>query len=844
MRISVYVIYLGACLLAFGAATLSGFILLNTFDGQQQQSEDAQATTGRGQVHAIQGVVANQMSRMVASVEERSRWLLGYINTLPPDALQPENAVHSLNSTIFSLWAPAIRANDTVLGNGLTIMYVNATTGQLTGRSYCMYRELLKSDTWNYIYAYSNQPGGVCTAYFVDWVDYYTPQIGKDVYTVDFNALRVNTYKRNSFFDHVYPWASTDGNTWWYFTYMRSFYVRGAWLNVQCWDVTLNWLSLMQSGLTAGSSVVAYDSQGYVITATNQDYLSRVGRCVEKGAMGSYCQVQGSCTCLTMLARNHSVAEIQEVYTTLYTPAWDDLTAPAIVAKQEKIQLNGKSYMAIVATLFSKDNFRTTVVWYQPWVNTDTAAIGITALICILCMLSTFLLTLLGVFGVLRPLMALGTSMRAVAHTLKEGDREREAVLEPRKPNVFREVDAIGQDFETIVVDFLGFSSSNARDNTYAPKDSSKPFAVIFTDIQSSTGLWGRDPAEMSRCVQVHHELIRGLIKQHRLYEVKTAGDSFMITTASAPDALRFALDLQRVLYDYDWEWEECDEFYRDTTLALWPASSEAKYHELWNGLRVRVGIHYGMGDVLHDEVSKGYDYYGNVVNAAARIEALGHGGQVVVSEDLLAALPTPLDPRLGRIATLGTVPLRGVAHPPALTEVRPAGLLGRAFPPLRVEHANDELKAEVFHLEDLNDNVRSDSLPGRPSVHTPSLHSETLMPVAEELAKTHAMVRKGAYQADAVTYHLLVLYRIVEDLLTPLAPSQFATVTKALARSWGVAAPRAKADFGPTGLRLMQRVSETTSILKYFDQPHFRSNATLQENFSRVLDRDEVGAV
>lgn len=29
-----------------------------------------------------------------------------------------------------------------------------------------------------------------------------------------------------------------------------------------------------------------------------------------------------------------------------------------------------------------------------------------------------------------------------------------------------------------------------ARDNTYAPKDPEKPFAVIFTDIQSSTELW------------------------------------------------------------------------------------------------------------------------------------------------------------------------------------------------------------------------------------------------------------------------------------------------------------------------------------------------------------------
>lgn len=38
----------------------------------------------------------------------------------------------------------------------------------------------------------------------------------------------------------------------------------------------------------------------------------------------------------------------------------------------------------------------------------------------------------------------------------------------------------------------------NARDNKCAPKDIDKPFAVVFTDVQASTRLWGKDPVEMS----------------------------------------------------------------------------------------------------------------------------------------------------------------------------------------------------------------------------------------------------------------------------------------------------------------------------------------------------------
>lgn len=41
-----------------------------------------------------------------------------------------------------------------------------------------------------------------------------------------------------------------------------------------------------------------------------------------------------------------------------------------------------------------------------------------------------------------------------------------------RQRSIFTEVDAIGRDFETVVVDFLGFSTAKNRDTTSAPKDS------------------------------------------------------------------------------------------------------------------------------------------------------------------------------------------------------------------------------------------------------------------------------------------------------------------------------------------------------------------------------------
>eukprot|EP00667_Euglena_gracilis_P003051 EG_transcript_3058 len=844
MRLSVYTIYVTACLMAIGAAILSGVILLDTFHGQQHNSEQAQITAGRGQVQAMQGIIQNRMARMETITEEHSRQLIMFIQTLPSDGLLPVNAISSLNQTIFSDWVPSVRANNSLNGYGITCMYVNETTGDHYDRTFWVYWDLLTTGEYVYVYAYTLPEDRMTHAYRTVWLNYSTAVLADDMYYFDTNAIAANVYKNDDFFDVAQPWVSADGNLYWYFTHMRSFQYRGVWLNFQSWDVGLCWLDLMKNVLTPEANLVAFDSQAYVMAASNPDEIKRLAAC-----RGDFNSGAVTAACISHPAGSHPNTEIRNLYNALATPAWTDLTAAPIPLQQVDVLLAGRRYMAIFATLFSKDHFRTTIVWDQPWVVSDANAVGLTTLICILTMLSTFVLTLLGVFGVLRPLMALGNAMRVVAHTLKEGDGENEAVLEPRKPNVFREVDEIGQDFETIVVDFLGFSHANARDNKHAPKDPAVPFAVIFTDIQSSTGLWARDPEEMSRCIQIHHELIRQLIKKHALYEVKTVGDSFMVTTTSVDRAALFTLDVQTTLFEYDWEWPGLDQFYRETTLMFakspdGPFATEDDYRDLWNGLRVRIGIHYGMGEVTYDEVSKGYDYYGNVVNAAARIEALAHGGQIVVSDALLAALPTPLDPTFATVAPLGVFPLRGVADPPALAEVRPVALQDRSFPPLRFERANAEMKVESVAASALDGGYgvslgadHHSHSDGRSSRRrAPSQTSEPpLAHLAEELAHGHALVRSGAVPLEALTQQLLTMYHVVDHLLMPLAPPQFTAVAKALAKGWDVPAPRAKADFGASGLRLVQRMAENTKVLTHFPQPQQRTSRSRQVDYDHL---------
>ncbi|NEJ83450.1 hypothetical protein GR268_44075, partial [Rhizobium leguminosarum] len=52
----------------------------------------------------------------------------------------------------------------------------------------------------------------------------------------------------------------------------------------------------------------------------------------------------------------------------------------------------------------------------------------------------------------------------------------------------------------------------------------------------------------------------------------------------------------------------------------------------VFKGLRVRMGLHAGSPKVVRDPMTSRVDYGGPVVDAAARITAMAHGGQVVLS--------------------------------------------------------------------------------------------------------------------------------------------------------------------------------------------------------------------
>ncbi|RNE97224.1 receptor-type adenylate cyclase, partial [Trypanosoma rangeli] len=234
----------------------------------------------------------------------------------------------------------------------------------------------------------------------------------------------------------------------------------------------------------------------------------------------------------------------------------------------------------------------------------------------------------------------------------------------------------------------------DSRNNANAPKEPTDPVTLVFTDIESSTALWAALPEAMSDAVATHHRLIRALVAKYRCYEVKTVGDSFMIACKSAFAAVQLVRELQQVFLQHAWGTSVLDDEYLKFEESRAEEGAEgyvpptarldaAVYRQYWNGLRVRVGVHTGLCDIRRDEVTKGYDYYGDTANMAARTESVGNGGQVLLTRAAYMALSTAEREEVD-VTALGAVALRGVPRPVDMYQLD--AVPGRTFAALRLD--------------------------------------------------------------------------------------------------------------------------------------------------------------
>jgi len=204
------------------------------------------------------------------------------------------------------------------------------------------------------------------------------------------------------------------------------------------------------------------------------------------------------------------------------------------------------------------------------------------------------------------------------------------------------------------------------------PKLPSGTVTFLFTDVQDSTRLWEKYPADMRQALKRHDEIIETLAQQHNGFVVRPRGegDSRFVVFERAIDGVSAAADIQQALHAEPWS-EEIS-------------------------LRVRMGLHTGEGEYRDG------DYYGTAVNRCARLRGIAHGGQTLLSQSTYELVQDNL-PQGVELLDLSKQHLKGIERPENIFQLSSPGLPSE-FPPLKgtddVESASARLPAFLLDEE------------------------------------------------------------------------------------------------------------------------------------------------
>jgi predicted ATPase/class 3 adenylate cyclase len=174
----------------------------------------------------------------------------------------------------------------------------------------------------------------------------------------------------------------------------------------------------------------------------------------------------------------------------------------------------------------------------------------------------------------------------------------------------------------------------------------------LFTDIEGSTALLGRVGQDAyAQILAEHHALIRSALAAHDGRELNTLGDGFFAAFPSPRQCAAAVLGMQQALETH-----------------TWPGGER---------VRVRMGVHTGEGAQTAATGMLGLD-----VHRAARIAAVAHGGQIVLSEAAAVLVRDGL-PGGAVLTDLGAHRLKDLGRPEELFQLSAPGLQA-SFPPLR----------------------------------------------------------------------------------------------------------------------------------------------------------------
>jgi predicted ATPase/class 3 adenylate cyclase len=181
------------------------------------------------------------------------------------------------------------------------------------------------------------------------------------------------------------------------------------------------------------------------------------------------------------------------------------------------------------------------------------------------------------------------------------------------------------------------------------PEPAPQTLTFLFTDLMGSTRLWERFSDAMKPALARHDAILRAAVEGSNGQVIKTTGDGLMAIFSSVAGAVSACVTAQRGLMEEPW--------------------GET------GALRVRMGLHSGEAE------TRVGDYFGPTVIRAARIMAVGHGGQVLLSAATAALVMDQL-PADVTLRDLGEHRLKDLGRPEHVFQLVHPSLVDD-FPPL-----------------------------------------------------------------------------------------------------------------------------------------------------------------
>jgi class 3 adenylate cyclase len=133
---------------------------------------------------------------------------------------------------------------------------------------------------------------------------------------------------------------------------------------------------------------------------------------------------------------------------------------------------------------------------------------------------------------------------------------------------------------------------------------------IMFTDIKGSTALYEkRGDSAAYGLIRDHFDILFRTVEQNDGVIVKTIGDSVMASFKRPEDGVAAALAIQKAFAAFN------------------------RREDLRDQILVKIGMH--AGSTIMVNLNNRLDYFGQVVNIAARIQGTADGGDIVISSEI-----------------------------------------------------------------------------------------------------------------------------------------------------------------------------------------------------------------